>query len=130
MKNWHSLRPNPTHLLAIPLLLLASVAIAQESPAPVQGVAKADAAKRPVIGSQHIPNEAIAMLVASPSELNATNKIELFPNEVIRAKMLEEFGLDPNELTSIKIIVGMPGPRGPSYAIIGESGLMFSGNLS
>ncbi len=48
------------------------------------------------------------MLVASPSELNAANKIELFPNEVIRAKMLEEFGFDSNELTSIKVVVGLP----------------------
>ncbi len=30
---------------------------------------------------EHIPNEAIAMLVASPSELNAANKIELFPTK-------------------------------------------------
>ncbi len=117
----HILQKHLPTLLAIPLVFVVSLARSQDSQPSTPGSSKTPAAKRPVIGSQYIPNEAIAMLVASPAELNATNKIELFPNEVIRAKMLEQFGLDPNELTSVRIIVGMPGPRGPSFAIVGES---------
>ncbi len=109
-------------LLTIPCLLLGGQLFGQEAtPQPAGASGAAAPAARTMIGSQYIPDDAIAVIVASPAEINRANQMELFPNEVFRVKMLEEFGLDPNDLTSLKVIVGMPGPAGPQYAVVGES---------
>jgi hypothetical protein len=61
------------------------------------------------------------MLVFSPSELLATPMLEMFPIEIMRAQAMDQMGMDPFDLSLVKVLVGMPGPNGPTAAVVANS---------
>jgi prepilin-type processing-associated H-X9-DG protein len=65
------------------------------------------------IGSKHIPDNAIALLTFSPAELMSDENLELFPLEVFRAEAKERFGVDPMDISTVSVLVGIPGAIGP-----------------
>lgn len=83
--------------------------------------AKPAAAPAPPISSEHVPEDAIAMLVFSPSELMASPLLEMFPIEIMRAQAMDQMGMDPFDLSLVKVLAGMPGPNGPTVAVVANS---------
>jgi hypothetical protein len=75
----------------------------------------------PPIGSKHIPDDALALLTFSPAELMAAANLDLFPIEIFRAEAVDRTGIDPMDISNVRVLVGMPGPNGPIGGVVIET---------
>lgn len=78
------------------------------------------------LSAEYVPDEAIAAAFFSPSEMLASDEMEWLPIEVMQAAMIENTGIDPMDLRSIKACVGMPGPVGVPYGVVVEFAKAYS----
>lgn len=99
------------------ILLLSSLSLTGDAfaQASAQEVASSSNAK---LSAEYIPDDSIAALFYSPSEMLASDGMEWLPTEVIQAAMIESTGIDPMDLESIKGFVGMPGPQGVPFGVM------------
>ncbi|WP_186775778.1 DUF1559 family PulG-like putative transporter [Rubripirellula tenax] len=74
-----------------------------------------DTALPDVVGPDHVPDDAIAMAVASPSELIKNPALELFPVEVFRVQVEEQVGFDPADIESVRFVAGMSANGEPQF---------------
>ncbi len=72
------------------------------------------------LSNQYIPDDAVAAGFLSPRQMLTSPEWELAPIEVARAAGMQHVGVDPLNVTDIKIIVGMPGPMGPQAGAVFE----------
>jgi len=73
------------------------------------------------ISSKYVPDDALALLVFSPQELINSSTFEMFPIEIFRAQAVDKAGIDPADVSMVKIMVGMPGPAGPVFGLAAET---------
>lgn len=95
--------------LGVLLAFMVQPAVAQEAAVSAQH-----------LSPQFVPGDAIAVVVASPAELLSDPRMEMFPIEVVRAQSKQQIGVDPLEVQRLKLVVGMPGPRGPGFGLVLE----------
>jgi len=79
--------------------------------------AQPTAPARPIT-SRFVPNDALAMAIASPAELMSSPQFSMFPIEVFRAQSLDTVGIDIADVATVMIVAGVPGPAGPPAALI------------
>ncbi len=103
-----------TSLFAI-AFVLSSQAIGNTAAAQDASIATAT-----TTSSQYIPDDALAVAMGTPQELFSNPAFEMFPLEVLRAQSLDKSGIDPMDVSSIKVIVGVPGPAGPPFGMVAE----------
>ncbi len=96
-------------------ILRDSIAIAMGL---IAGVA---AAQTQAITSKFVPDDAIAVVVASPVELMQDPSLAMFPIEIFQVQAKEQLGIDIMDLASIKVVVGMPTPSGPQFGVVVET---------
>lgn len=70
--------------------------------------------------NRFIPDDAFAVMLASPQELLRNDAFASFPVEIFRVQLKAAFGIDPNDIAVAKIIVGLPDPRQPAFGIVLE----------
>lgn len=87
-------------------LLGAATAAAQDEPA------QQTAAK---LSTRFIPDNAVASVFVFPEEILATAEKNLLPTEIARAWTIENIGIDLDDVDSIVLVVGVPGPGGVEF---------------
>ncbi len=73
-----------------------------------------------MVTSRFVPNDAIALLTVSPSELLTNPTFQMFPVEVLQAQSIDQIGVDIADVEFVKVVVAMPGPSGPVGGIVVE----------
>ncbi|MGV3485807.1 MAG: DUF1559 domain-containing protein [Planctomycetaceae bacterium] len=96
-------------LIALQSRLDSRVASAQDSNSPG------------MMSSELVPDDAIAVVTASPAELLQSPALELFPIEVFRVQAKEQFGIDPVDLSLVKVVIGFPAHGEPQFGVILQS---------
>jgi len=83
-----------------------------------------EASKAPVLSfeEKRIPTDAIIAITAWPSRMLKVAGTELFPWEIISAKIQEEVGFDPLTIERVDIVVGLP----PIGAMVPSVGALFT----
>lgn len=89
-------------------MLDAATATAQEEPGQ-QGAAK--------LSTRFIPDGAVASVFVFPEEILATAEKNLLPTEIARAWILENIGIDLNDVDSIVLVADVPGPAGFHFGV-------------
>lgn len=113
MRSALSIREQMAWLISVFIVAtVPSVSIAQTPNAPPAA---------PPISSKYIPDDALALLVFSPKEFISSSSFEMFPIEIFRAQAVDQAGVDPADISMVKIIVGMPGPAGPVFGLAAET---------
>ncbi len=79
-----------------------------------------DASTATTTSSQYIPDDALAVVMGTPQELFNAPMFEMFPLEILRAQSIDKSGIDPMDVTTIKVIAGVPGPQGPPFGMVAE----------
>ncbi len=69
------------------------------------------------LSAKHIPDDAIAAVFLSPSEMLNSPDWRLLPTEVLKAAAMEYIGIDPNTIEDATVVVGFPGPAGPKFGV-------------
>lgn len=70
------------------------------------------------LSSRHVPDDAVAVVFLSPSEILSSPDWELMPVEVIRAAGIEQLGVDPIDVDTVKMVFAAPGPEGPRMGAV------------
>ena len=70
------------------------------------------------LSNEFIPDDATAVVVASPSGMLTSPAMEMLPIEIVQAQMLELVGVDPLHIDQAKLVLGMPGPNGPQAGLV------------
>lgn len=84
----------------------------------IAGAQEAAGEKDSSRATQYIPGDAIAVAFVSPSKLLQSPEWELMPTEVIQASALQYVGIDPMNITELKLVVGMISPSGPMGGLV------------
>lgn len=72
------------------------------------------------LSNKHIPDDAIVAGFVSPAAVLTDPQWEMMPIEVLQAAGLQYVGIDPTHVTSVTVVVGMPGPAGPQAGAVLE----------
>lgn len=67
------------------------------------------------LSTRFIPDDAVAALFVSPGEVLETAEKNLLPTEVARAWSVENIGIDPADINSIVLVVGVPEAGGADF---------------
>ncbi len=67
------------------------------------------------MSTKFVPDDAIAIGTLTPAELLKNPMFEMFPMEVISVQGREQAGINPMEISMVKVVVGLPGPSGPMF---------------
>lgn len=59
--------------------------------------------------SKYVPADALAAVIVAPTKWLNSPMLEMFPLEVVRVQMAEEFGIDPFDVEEIKVVVSLDG---------------------
>lgn len=102
-----------SNLLAIVLGLLAL-------PLPSVVAQANNGVAHPAASNRFVPDDAFAVLFASPEELVQNDLFASFPVEVFQLQMKAAFGIDPSDIAFAKIILGLPDPGQPAFGIVLE----------
>jgi hypothetical protein len=70
------------------------------------------------IGSEYIPIDAAATVVLSVADTMASPAVQFYPVEVAEAWCEQNIGFPASRIDRIKVVVGVPGPSGPTVAVI------------
>lgn len=62
----------------------------------------------------HVPSSATAVAVFSPKQLIEADAFELLPTEIIRVAGQEQFGIDPLDVSEVRLVVSL-GPQQPRF---------------
>src|SRR5687768_11902403 len=62
-----------------------------------------------------IPPDAIALLTIQPRMLLQDDAMKLMPLEIMTASSIEQFGIDPQKIERVDVIVGLPAPTGLQF---------------
>lgn len=101
-----------SRLLRVSVCLVVLIGMAIPSTVSAQNSGK--------LSNQYIPADAIVAGFAFPQEILASPEWAMAPIEVIQAAGKQYVGVDPTHITSVKVIVGMPGPAGPQGGAVVE----------
>ena len=93
-------------------ILVVSVALLALHPISARGQAGGK------VGSQFIPPDGVAVIVASPSALMSSPATEFYPWEIADAWMLDNAGLAASDCESVKMVIASPGPGVPGGGLI------------
>jgi hypothetical protein len=89
-------------------------------PAHAQAAAgkNANGAKTPKTWSgRFVPDDAFAVILASPQELVQNEVFQSFPVELFRVQMKASFGIDPNDIELAKVVLGLQEDGQPAFGI-------------
>ena len=75
-------------------------------------------APTPIMSSQFVPDDGIAVAAVSPAELLENPVFELFPTEVFRVQAKEQLGVDPASVSLVKAVLGMSANGQPQFGAI------------
>ncbi|WP_144058846.1 DUF1559 domain-containing protein [Rhodopirellula sp. SWK7] len=90
-------------------LELAPSASAQETAAPASSL------------SRYVPDDALAAAVLSPASWFSNPMVEMFPVEVLRVQMIEGMGIDPFDVSEIKLVISLnPQTMQPEFGAIAQ----------
>lgn len=67
--------------------------------------------------SRFVPDDAFAVILASPQELVQNEVFQSFPVELFRAQMKDSFGIDPNDIELAKVVLGLQDDGQPAFGI-------------
>lgn len=70
------------------------------------------------VSTQYIPDDAVALVYLSPAELISNESLQLFPIEVFRVQAIEQMGVDPAAIESLKFIIGLTADGQPQAGLI------------
>lgn len=70
--------------------------------------------------NRFVPDDAFAVILASPQELLQNDAFASFPVEMFQVQLKTAFGVDPGDISQVKIILGLPDPRQPAFGIVLE----------
>jgi len=70
--------------------------------------------------NRFVPDDAFAVILASPRELLQNDAFASLPVEMFQVQLKAAFGVDPGDISQVKIILGLPGPRQPAFGIVLE----------
>lgn len=71
-----------------------------------------------MMSPKFVPDEAVAMVSFSPAELLANDFFKMFPVEVLRVQMKEQFGIDPKEVSQVQLMMGLGADGQPKFGYI------------
>jgi hypothetical protein len=71
--------------------------------------------------SRFVPDDAFAVILASPGELVQNDLFAAFPIEIFQVQMKATFGIDPREIAVAKVILGLPDPSQPAFGVVLET---------
>ncbi|MCM2370893.1 DUF1559 domain-containing protein [Aporhodopirellula aestuarii] len=57
--------------------------------------------------TRYVPDDALATMILSPSSWFENPMIEMFPIEILRVQMSEQFGIDPFDIDEVKMVVAL-----------------------
>ena len=86
--------------------------------APVARAQDAQGAAAQRLSPAQIPNDAMVSGFVSVRELLAAPELKLMPTEVASAWMVENVGLKLEQIDSVKVVVGTPGPQGVEFGVV------------
>ena len=108
------MRQFPTPIL---LLLFSLWVTGPIDDASMQSAWADEAAVDPV--TRYIPDDAMAAIIVTPSEWLNSPMLEMFPLEIMRVQMTEQFGIDPFDIGEIRTIVSLdPTTMQPAFGSI------------
>ena len=87
-----------------------------ESPAARAQDAQGAAAQR--LSPAYIPNDAMAGGFVSVREVLSAPELKLMPTEVASAWLAENVGLTLEQIDSVKVVIGTPGPQGVEFGFV------------
>lgn len=67
--------------------------------------------------NRFIPDDAFAVILASPRELVQNEVFQSFPVELFRVQMKDSFGIDPNDIELAKVVLGLQDDGQPAFGI-------------
>lgn len=70
--------------------------------------------------NRFVPDDAFAVILASPAEIVQNDVFASFPIEIFQLQVKATFGIDPNDIALVKIILGLPDPGQPAFGIVLE----------
>ncbi len=70
------------------------------------------------LGSNFIPFDGIATILASPAAVMNSPATQLYPHEIAEAWCLDNIGVSPKDCESMKFVTAVPGPAGPMAALV------------
>ncbi|WP_246112693.1 DUF1559 domain-containing protein [Allorhodopirellula solitaria] len=74
---------------------------------------------QPTAATRYIPDDAMAAAIVSPTEWLQSSMLEMFPIEIMRVQMKEQFGIDPYDIGEIKVVVSLdPATMQPAVGAI------------
>ncbi len=76
------------------------------------------ATQKNYLSNEFVPDDATAVVIASPAGMLTSPAMEMLPIEIVQAQMLELVGVDPLHINQAKLVLGMPGPNGPQAGLV------------
>ncbi|QDS89441.1 hypothetical protein EC9_36410 [Rosistilla ulvae] len=70
------------------------------------------------MSKEFIPGEAIAMIQIHPRAILQDPAMRLAPIEVASAAGIHYVGIDPIDVLTVRLVIGMPGPGGPEFGVV------------
>lgn len=94
-----------------------ATAVLCSPPAHAQVAAGNNANAAKTWSSRFIPEDAFAVILASPRELVQNEAFQSFPVELFRAQMKDSFGIDPKDIELAKVVLGLQEDGQPAFGI-------------
>ncbi len=84
----------------------------------IPAVAQETNPQKHFLSSEFIPNDAIVAVFYPVADVLKDPEMEMMPIEIFQAQLIENIGVDLLDISSLQVVAGLPGSRGPQAGVV------------